>query len=104
MESGKLRHRVQIQSATEARDAHGQMIKTWTLVATVWARIEPLRGKEYIEAQASTATVTHKIKMRHRTLTVGQRLVHAARTFNIENIINPNELDVLLEVMCTEVL
>lgn len=103
MESGKLRHRVTIQTATEAQDAHGQAIKTWADTTTVWASIEPLRGREYIEARQNTARVTHRIRMRHRSLDVGQRITHASRVFNIESVINPAERDQLLEVMCLEV-
>lgn len=103
MESGKLRHRVAVQTATEAQDAHGQAIKTWADTAKVWASIEPLRGREYIEARQTTATVTHRIRLRHRALTVGQRITHAGRVFNVESVLNPAERDVLLEVMCQEV-
>ena len=47
MRAGRLRHRLVLQSKSEARDAYGGAIITWSTQDTVWGAIEPLSGNEY---------------------------------------------------------
>ncbi len=66
MRAGDLRHRVTIQQLTTTRDAEGVTTETWTNVATVWAAVEPLQGREYFQAQAVNAEVTTRVRIRYR--------------------------------------
>ena len=103
--AGRLNKRVTLQSATLARDGHGQAIETWSNVATVWAAIEPIRGREYFAAQQVSAETTHRVTIRHRSGVSPQwRVVFGSRTFRIESVINPLEKNERLELMCVEVL
>ena len=65
MRAGQLRQRVQIQSASDVRDAHGSITRTWSTIDTVWASVEPLSGKELFEAQQVHARATVRIRMRY---------------------------------------
>lgn len=67
MEAGRLRHRVTIQRRLESRDTYGGEAETWSDVATVWAEISPLIGREYIEARQETGELPVKIRMRYRS-------------------------------------
>ena len=49
MEAGQLRHRVTIQQATETTDGFGGVTQAWATFATVWAAVEPLTGREYLQ-------------------------------------------------------
>ena len=103
--AGRLDKRVTLQSATSARDGHGQPIATWTTVATVWAAVEPIRGREYFSAQQVSAETTHRVTIRWRSGVSPQwRVVFGDRTFRIESVINPRERNERLELMCVEVL
>ena len=89
MPAGRLRHRVQLQQATEARDAHGQAVKTWTNQATVWAGVEPLRGQEGIVARQVAARANVRIVIRSRIdIDTDWRVVFGTRTYEIEDITN----------------
>lgn len=65
MRAGELRHRVQIQVASDSRDAHGGNVRSWSTIATVWASIEPLTGRELFEAQQIESRATVRIRLRH---------------------------------------
>ena len=64
MRAGELDRRIIIQSAATAPDAAGQLIETWTDLATVWAKRKDLRGQERFAAQQRLAarTTTYRIR------------------------------------------
>ena len=103
--AGRLNKRVTLQSASSARDGHGQPIGTWSDVATVWAAIEPIRGREYFAAQQVSAETTHRVTIRYRSGVSPQwRVAFGSRTFRIESVINPLERNERIELMCVEML
>ena len=103
--AGRLDKRVTLQSATSARDGHGQAVETWSDVATVWAAVEPIRGREFFAAQQVSAETTHRVTMRWRSgVSPKWRVVFGGRTFRIESVINVREKNERIELMCVEVL
>lgn len=105
MRAGQLRKRVAIQSYTATQDAYGAETKTWTTQRTVWAGVEPLTGREYLEARATTQTVTHRFRMRRQPdfdVTPTMRLSYDGRTFDIESVLNIGERDREIVVMAVE--
>lgn len=74
---GKLRHRVTIQRLDEStRDASGAVVPAWVNVATVWASVEPVSGRELFASGQVQANVTHRALIRHReAVTAKNRLV-----------------------------
>lgn len=66
IDAGLLTHRVTIQSPSAARDAHGQRAEGWTDIATVWAQVQPLRGREFFAAGAMQSEASIKVRMRYR--------------------------------------
>lgn len=113
MEPGKLRHRVQIQSATESRNSHGDVTRTWSTDSTVWASIGPLSGRELLFAQQVESRPTVRIRMRYISgLTASKRLRHIQTetdesttvlgTYNIQSIQNLNERNHEIVCMCVE--
>lgn len=93
MRAGPLRHRVEIQQATESADAHNQAVQTWATVAWRWAQIRPSRGRETFDAQTPVSDVTHEIILRHydRTLTPKFRIRHGTRLFGIVSSVTYEE-------------
>lgn len=88
MRAGALRHRVQIQRATISRDAMGGEISTWATVATRWAEVAGLSGREYLAAQAGQATADHVITLRHLDgVTPAMRVLHGGRTFDVVSVL-----------------
>lgn len=104
MRAGELRHRVTLQSVTVARDAVGGTTETWTDQATVWAAIEPLRGREYWDAAQVAAEATYRVRMRYRAgVSPEMRLTYQGRTLEIESVTSPDERRRELELICREV-
>lgn len=100
---GTLRHRVTIQSETRTADGAGGFTLTWADVATVWGAVEPLKGMERLRAQQIEAPVTHSVTIRHRTdVSTKERIKFGTRLFNIRDVINPDERDRWLELLCEE--
>ena len=84
--AGKLRHRVRIERLANQVDSNGDPIqdpvsgeveKQWTEVDTVWAAIEPLSAREFIESSAKQSEISAKIIIRYRSdVLPTDRLVH----------------------------
>lgn len=99
LEAGRLRHRVRIEQYIDLLDTSGEVIqdpetgevsRAWVVVATVWAAIEPVSGREFIQSRAIQAEIVARIVIRQRDgLDAAMRLVHA-RTGRPEVIYNPH--------------
>lgn len=102
MRAGLLRHRVTIQVATEVNTT-GSVSRTWADLTTVSASVEPLTGREFMEAQQLGGQVSHRVTMRYYSaLTVRHRITHDGRTLNIVAVLNPDERNIETVAMCKE--
>jgi SPP1 family predicted phage head-tail adaptor len=102
--SGRLRHRVAIESRADGLDALGQPLDTWESVATLWADIRDSRGREFTESQqAQINETTVNIRLRYRADLLPEmrvrELCHAARIFNVTSVryTSPPRPEVMLE-------
>lgn len=84
-------------------DDAGQPIDDWQTVATVWAAIEPLRGREFFAAQAVNAEVTTRIRIRWREGIDRKMIVqYKGVTFEVLYTIRPDYGRAELQLMCKE--
>jgi len=105
MRAGPLRCRVTIEATVETQGSDGSVIQAWETLATAWASIEPLIGKEYFAQQREQATVSHKIRMRHIAgITHKMRIAWGTRLFEIESVLNVGERNREIVLMCSETL
>jgi len=103
MRLGPLRQRVNIQARSATVDAFGQESETWATVATVWASVEPLSGRELLAAQQVQGETTHRVRMRYMAgVTTSSRVLFNLRPFDVRSVINKNEAGAFLELLCTE--
>jgi SPP1 family predicted phage head-tail adaptor len=104
MRAGALRNRIDIQAITRTADGMGGFTKTYvTIASSVAAAIWPISGKESIQAGQSKMTITHRIRMRYRNnMKSSYRIKFENRYFDIESIININERNETLELLCRE--
>lgn len=106
--AGDLRHRVTIQEDQGAtQDGFGQEVEDWQDVATVWAAVEPLSGREFLEAQQTQAEVSTRIRIRYRsdvTFTPEMRATWGGHTYDIVSVIEVEARRRELHLMCREVL
>lgn len=103
MRAGRLRHRITIQSATEAQDSHGQAIDTWATYLTAWAEIAPLSGRELFAAQETHSEISTRIRLRYREgVTAKMRVLHGSTVYNILAPLNIETKDRELQLMCSD--
>lgn len=104
MRAGKLRHRVKLQAFTTTVDPDtGYRDKAWADVATLWAVVAPLSGREFLAAAATQSKVTARITIRHRAgVTNNHRILHGATVYNIEAVLpDANSGKEHLTLMCS---
>ena len=87
----------------EKENALSQTEQALAEVKTVWASVEPTRGREYQEAQRVRPELTYKVTTRyHKEVTPDMFIKFKGRYFNIVSIINVKEKNEMLEIICTE--
>jgi SPP1 family predicted phage head-tail adaptor len=100
---GKLRHRITIEQAAENQEPDGSVIEMWSIYATAQASIEPVSGREYFVAQSTQADLNHRISLRYVPgITPKMRVNYGSRIFDILSVINVNERNRELQLMCRE--
>lgn len=94
MDAGKLDRRIRIERATETRSAtDGSVSLEWVLLAETWARVEPLSGREFFEAQQWAAKADTRFTVRWSSA-LGElvtpdetcRIVYEERAYNIRSV------------------
>ena len=105
MRAGLLRHRLILQKRNEAtRDAYGDVTTSWETTETRWGSVQPLRGRELLEANKQDGRLTHKIITRYiTTITPDMRFIFGSRTFNITSAVRVNERDIMMEIYAQEI-
>jgi SPP1 family predicted phage head-tail adaptor len=104
MQAGRLRRRVTIQKKTVTRNSYGEEMIVWVDVATVWAAVEPLSGREFIEGRQVVADVSTRIRIRHRPgIRPEMRVTWGERVYTIQAVLDHLDRSRELHLMCTEV-
>lgn len=90
LEIRELRHRIDIQRKTRGASdgAGGNVSETWaTLAPKVWAKFEPLSGREVAVADQIVHRQLCRFTIRRRTdVTAAMRVVYKGRTFAINGV------------------
>lgn len=101
-----FRHQIVVQAENALPDGGGGWTDPWaspTVVATLRASVEPLRGFERLKAMQLEDSVSHKITTRYRAgITAKMRVVFKSRPFNIRSVINVDEANRFLEIFADE--
>lgn len=100
MDPGKLNKRITFQ--LQDLDSEDE---DWKDIATTWANINPISGKEYYSAETINSDLTHKIRLRYRKeITPDMRVIYNDRIFYIISVINEYEKNTMLQLMCRELI
>lgn len=104
--SGALRHRVTLQAlgaGSPQQTGSGMPDESWGDVATVYASVEPLNGRELFAAQEHHAEVTTRIRLRYRSgITAKMRVSHGGTVYNILSVIDAEKRHKEIQLMCTD--
>ena len=104
MNPGVLRHRITFLHMVEKENEVGDTVFVEEPFKTVWASVEPLRGRDYFEARKIQSEATHKITIRYLPgVTPDMKIEFKGRMFEIEGPpINPGERNRFLEILAKE--
>ena len=84
---GNLRHGLIIEAPLRAGDEAGSAVTSWSFVATVWAAVRSLPGREFVDADGVSARVSHEVTIRWRgDLTAAMRFHDGSRIFLIRAV------------------
>jgi SPP1 family predicted phage head-tail adaptor len=102
---GKLRHRIEIQALIIDTDSDGAQSEAWSnnFNTQLWADVQPLSGRELIEAGAVQSKVNTRIVIRYREgVLPNMRVLHKNNIYNIQAIIPDKETgNKYLTLICT---
>ena len=101
MRAGTLDQRVTLERLTGGVDELGQPFEDWATVATVWASVQPLVGREFIAAQAAQSEVTTRVVIRYMAgLTAADRVLHDGRVYEVTAVLDVRSQNDELVLMC----
>ena len=106
MQPGDLRERIMIKQITTTSDSAGGFTDSGSsALATVWAAVEPLSGRELLAAMQAQSEITVRVRMRYRSdITSAMQILHGAKVYEI--VSPPIDVDGRrreLELMCKEI-
>lgn len=104
MRAGLLRHRVDLVQDVDTPDGAGGSTSLPQTLATVWAQIQGLQGRELAEWQQVTASADYSITIRYRADVLPQmRVLDGDRSFEIRSVIDPDGRRRELRLFCQQI-
>lgn len=103
MKIAELRHQITIQEKVQTSDGMGGFTEMLNTVHETWAAIWPVSAKETRENMRVEANVSHNIRIRYRSgISHAMTIVFGTRTFEIKGIVNIDERNIWLDMVCNE--
>lgn len=103
--AGKYRHEIVIEQITEVQDSFGGIEddSTWATFATLRARVDSESGKEEFQSNEFQNKMQVAFYIRYYpNITTKMRINWNSRIFNIESVINRDERNIELQLVCRE--
>jgi len=90
VKAGQLRQRVTIQQKpTVTRDGFGAEAPGWSTLVTLWAKVETLTGREFVEQARAGAELTHKVTVRYYAMIAPtMRVAWGSRILEIAGVLH----------------
>lgn len=86
--AAELNQRITLQSKSVTRNTIGEEVVTWGDVATVWAKVMPLRGNAFYSANQQQHVIDARFLIRQRTgLVENMRLQWRGEPYDITSLI-----------------
>jgi len=101
--SSKLKKRIIIEEPVYTSDLLGGFITAWNNYKTLWAEVEPLKTAKKLAAEKRESRNNYNITTRYVAgITTKMRINLNGRYLQILSIINPNEENIMLEILATD--
>lgn len=102
---GEFRHIVIFQKKLGVQNSYGEISDEWTDFLKTRAGIYPVSGKEFFAAETVNSELTHKVHLRFLPgITPDMRIKFGNRFFTIISVINYQEKNIELQIICKEVI
>ena len=90
--AGRLKHRITISRGTRTPTGKGGFTTTWAPVATVWAEVISLNGREAVIANALQGVSSYRITVRWKAglVTEKDQIVYDGKTLNVRSAVDPD--------------
>lgn len=99
------RSKIELQRKTETKNSYGEPIETWATYSRPWAQIIGGSGAERLVGQQVTGRGGLVVNILYRSPEpeIAERVKFGDRTFDINDVDNPSQLNQELVLTCTEV-
>lgn len=102
MRISELSKGVDLQAPTKVGDVT-TFVSVLPAGTTIAAAIWPISANEVIQANATVMIISHRIRIRYRSvMKANWRVVYAGRNFNVVSIIDPNMDHKWLDILVKE--
>lgn len=100
-QAGQLDRRITIQTFSEATDAFGQEVKTFSTLGSVWANVKERVGREGEEGDMIAATKKVEFIIRYRSdVNEEMRISYNSKTYKIQAIQAADARKAYLKLVC----
>jgi SPP1 family predicted phage head-tail adaptor len=102
---GEFRHVIVFQKKSGVQNSYGETSNDWVDVIKTRVGIFPVSGKEFFAAETVNSEVTHKVNLRYLPgITSDMRIKFGERFFSIISVINFQEKNIELQLLCKELI
>ena len=102
---GKLSKLISIQEEIPHNDSFGGYSLSWATIATVWANISPLHGREVLASDTLQSIISYRIIIRYNSdfnVSNNMRILYGSRIFNIRSVAVADEENNFLIIIADE--
>lgn len=100
---GTLTDRVQLRRREMAAEDEGGQATLYVPLATVWARVRSLSGRQGQSADGRAVSISHSVVMRFRAdIGPGDRIVYRGRNLEVASAADLNGRRAYLSCACSE--
>lgn len=91
MRAGELDRKITIQQLAVTRSPLGDEVKAWSTLASVWAKVMPVSGREFANATVEQRLTEKTLRFRIRYLASARKdtklqIVYDSETFDVKHI------------------
>lgn len=103
MRPSVLRRRLTLEEMQRVSDDGGGFVESWAAVATIFANVRPVGGRESVEHDRLAGRITHEVVLRYRAGVVpAMRFRSEARIYEILAATDVEERRRWLKCLCEE--
>jgi len=100
---GNLNQRCAIQQPVRTPDGTGGATESWSTLALVWAKLEPVSASSAFGPDAREAKARHRIVIRRlASAAPGMQAVIGPRVFTIEGVLDAGAQEAFMTLLCEE--